>query len=41
MAKINRFIVEYTNTVKRSDITPNTGKPPKAVFRRFVRLFLM
>lgn len=39
MAKINRFIVEYANAVKLSGVTPDMDKPPKAVIRRFVRLF--
>lgn len=39
MAKINRFLVEYTNAVRHSGITPDTSRPPKAVIRRFIRLF--
>ncbi len=38
MAKINHVILEYKNTLSKTGITPDT-KPPKAVLRRFVRIF--
>ena len=39
MAKMNRFIFEYKDCIKKIGITPNDGLPSKAVIRRFVRLF--
>lgn len=39
MAKINRFILEYTSTLRLQGITPDMNKAPKAVIKRFVRLF--
>lgn len=38
MAKINHTILEYKETLEFTGLTPNT-RPPKAVLRRFVRLF--
>ena len=38
MTKINYIILEYQDTLSHTDITPDT-KSPKAVLRRFVRLF--
>lgn len=38
MAKINHMILEYKDIIESSGITPGTT-PPKAVLRRFVRLF--
>lgn len=38
MAKINQVILEYKETITLSGISPDS-KPPKAVLRRFVRLF--
>lgn len=39
MAKMNRFIFEYKECIKKTGITHGDGTPSKAVIRRFVRLF--
>ena len=39
MAKINRFIVSYADAISDFEITSETTVPPKAVIRRFVRVF--
>lgn len=39
MAKMNRFIFEYKDCIKRTGITPSNSNPSKVVIRRFVRLF--
>lgn len=38
MAKINHVILEYRDILSQTGITPD-AKPPKAVLRRFVRVF--
>lgn len=38
MAKINRFILEYSDRIKEVEIPVDVNKPPKAVIHRFVRL---
>ena len=39
MAKINKFIATYTNILEELDIPIGEGLPPKAVIRRFLRIF--
>lgn len=39
MAKINTFIASYTDTLQELDIPAGEGLPPKAVIRRFLRIF--
>lgn len=39
MAKINHFIASYTDAIADFEITSETSVPPKAVIRRFVRVF--
>lgn len=39
MAKINSFIAAYTDTLQELDIPAGEGLPPKAVIRRFLRIF--
>ena len=39
MAKISRFILEYTDIITTADIPVGDGLPPKAVIHRFLRLF--
>ena len=39
MAKINHFLVSYSDSIKEIIIPDNGMKPPKAVIRRFVRVF--
>lgn len=39
MAKISRFILEYTDIIKAADIPVGDGLPPKVVIHRFLRLF--
>lgn len=39
MAKINRFIASYTDALLGLDIHIGEGLPPKAVIRRFLRIF--
>ena len=39
MAKINRFIASYADAIADFEITSETTVPPKAVIRRFVRIF--
>lgn len=39
MAKINSFIASYTDVFQELDIPVGEGLPPKAVIRRFLRIF--
>lgn len=39
MAKINSFIATYTDILQELDIPAGEGLPPKAVIRRFLRIF--
>ena len=39
MAKLNRFIAAYTDTLQKMEIHAGGGLPPKTVIRRFVRVF--
>lgn len=39
MAKINRFLASYTDTLVTAHIPVGEGLPPKTVIRRFLRLF--
>lgn len=39
MAKISRFILEYTDKISAADIPVSGGLPPKRVIHRFLRLF--
>ena len=39
MAKINRFIASYTDAISDFNISSESTVPPKAVIRRFVRVF--
>lgn len=39
MAKINRFLAEYSDTITAVGIENTDGLPPKALIRRFLRIF--
>jgi len=39
MAKINHFIIEYTDSINQAGVSTGNGMPPKAVIRRFLRMF--
>lgn len=39
MAKINKFIASYTDILEELEIPMGEGLPPKAVIRRFLRIF--
>ncbi|KAK9670922.1 DDE Tnp1-associated [Popillia japonica] len=39
MAKINHFIIEYTDSINQVGVPTGNGMPPKVVIRRFLRMF--